>query len=246
MLGWKARIGIIVPSSNCNVEPSFNKIVPQGVSVHSARIPLPPAGAEMNWVEALRTMTGDENLKVAAGMLGTIPTNVISMVCTSGGFVGGAGYDEHLIEVMQNASGVPSTCTIVSVLKALKALKIKKLAFGTPYPEHVTAIESKYLEEMGFELTACKGLGIGIHDQISRKTPDVAYNLVMELYRKAPESDGIFVSCTSFRLEEYIDMLEANIKKPVITAIQASIWDALRISGVRESIQGYGRLLREF
>jgi maleate isomerase len=88
-------------------------------------------------------------------------------------------------------------------------------------------------------------LGISIHDQISRKTPDVAYNLVMELYRKSPEADGFFISCTSFRLEEYIDMLEANIKKPVITSIQASAWDALRMSGVMESIKGYGRLLRE-
>ena len=41
MRGWKARIGLIVPSSNCNVEPSFYMVVPEGVSVHSARIPTP-------------------------------------------------------------------------------------------------------------------------------------------------------------------------------------------------------------
>ena len=245
MRGWKARIGLIVPSSNCNVEPSFNMIVPEGVSVHSARIPTPPADAEMDWEPMLREMTSDENISRAARMLGDIPTDVLSLVCTSASFVGGVGDDAHIIRVMEETTGIPSTTTTTSVLKALKALNLRKIAFGAPYPEHITATEAKYLQDMGFEVTTYKGLGIGVHDQISRKTPNVAYNLVMELYRKTPEADGFFISCTSFRLEEYLDMLEANIKKPVVTSIQASIWDALRMSGVLEPISGYGLLLKE-
>jgi maleate cis-trans isomerase len=42
-----------------------------------------------------------------------------------------------------------------------------------------------------------------------------------------------------------IERIERETGKPVISTAQASIWAALRIIGHKESITGYGRLLRE-
>lgn len=36
--------------------------------------------------------------------------------------------------------------------------------------------------------------------------------------------------------------LEADLGVPVVSAIQASFWDALRLAGVRDSKAGFGRL----
>jgi maleate cis-trans isomerase len=40
-----------------------------------------------------------------------------------------------------------------------------------------------------------------------------------------------------------IETLEADLGKPVITSNQAVLWRALRLTGVRQRIPGFGRLL---
>jgi maleate isomerase len=37
-------------------------------------------------------------------------------------------------------------------------------------------------------------------------------------------------------------MLERDLKKPVITAIQATFWNCLRLCNVNEKIKGFGSL----
>jgi maleate cis-trans isomerase len=40
-----------------------------------------------------------------------------------------------------------------------------------------------------------------------------------------------------------LDILETDLGKPVISSASAMMWHALRRSGVRQPIPGYGRLL---
>jgi len=42
-----------------------------------------------------------------------------------------------------------------------------------------------------------------------------------------------------------LDRLEQDLGKPAITSMQASLWQALRLAGLREPVTGFGRLLRE-
>ncbi len=41
--GWRARIGIVVPSVNTVMEPWAMRVVPEGVSLHFSRMFIPPA-----------------------------------------------------------------------------------------------------------------------------------------------------------------------------------------------------------
>jgi len=52
------------------------------------------------------------------------------------------------------------------------------------------------------------------------------------------------ISCTNLRTVAVLEALEQDLGKPVISAIQASFWDGLRLAGVRERIPHYGRLLQ--
>lgn len=40
MYGWRARIGLIVPSSNTTMEAEFWSYTAEGVSIHTSRLPL--------------------------------------------------------------------------------------------------------------------------------------------------------------------------------------------------------------
>ena len=39
--------------------------------------------------------------------------------------------------------------------------------------------------------------------------------------------------------------LEQQIEKPVVASNQAMFWNTLRLAGIEDKIEGYGRLFRE-
>jgi maleate isomerase len=57
-----------------------------------------------------------------------------------------------------------------------------------------------------------------------------------------PDVDAVFIPCTAVRTLEAIEPLEAAIGKPVITAIQATIWAVARLAGVDADTPMGGRL----
>jgi maleate cis-trans isomerase len=60
---------------------------------------------------------------------------------------------------------------------------------------------------------------------------------ILAILFDAPSSDTVI---------EAIDPLEREFGVSVMAASQACVWDALRLAGVNDRIEGYGRLLREF
>ena len=60
-----------------------------------------------------------------------------------------------------------------------------------------------------------------------------------------PEADGIIIPCANIRSVEAIEALEADLNTVVFTANQCVLWACLDKLGVKVSIQGYGKMLRE-
>tara|TARA_B110000008_G_C16419653_1_gene343284 strand:- start:95 stop:277 length:183 start_codon:yes stop_codon:yes gene_type:complete len=56
-------------------------------------------------------------------------------------------------------------------------------------------------------------------------TPEAIYHAALEANR--PEADAVFLSCTAIRAADVIDKIEKKINKPVVTANQSMVWQAL-------------------
>ena len=56
--------------------------------------------------------------------------------------------------------------------------------------------------------------------------------------------DAVFVSCTSLRVAERIEALEAKLGKPVTSSNHALAWHSLRLAGYAAPLPGFGRLMR--
>ena len=69
---------------------------------------------------------------------------------------------------------------------------------------------------------------------------------VWELGKRAAahEVDALFIACTALRTVEVLDSLEQDLGIPVVSAIQATMWHALRIAGIEARLEGLGRLYR--
>jgi len=233
MHGWRARIGLIVPSSNTTMECELWSVLPEGVSLHTARMPL----VEVN-TDALDSM--EEHSTKAAGDLMDAEVDCLLFGCTSGSLIKGAGYNEAMSRGMEARFGVPFITTSTAITDALDSMKAKNISVITPYIEEVNEKEKRFLEECGFSVLSMEGMGIERNTSIGRITPE-------EVYRFASEravGDCLFISCTNLRTFGIIDALEEDLGIPVVTSNQASLWLALKRSGVRERIDGLGRLMR--
>ena len=84
MNGWRGRLGLIVPSSNTNNEPEFDRTVPEGVSLHTARMHLEDAAAD-----SLTEMADEVERWVE--LPSTADVDVIAYGCATGSLVKGRG-----------------------------------------------------------------------------------------------------------------------------------------------------------
>lgn len=240
MYGWRGRIGVLVPSTNFTVEPEFNWAVPEGVSVHAARCMLREVEREDEKVQAVIDM-GKDVVK-AAKEVAAVKPKVIAWACTTGSFVKGVGYDKELIKEIEEETGIKALTTSTAVADALKELNIRKVAVTTPYIREVNEKEKAFLEQSipGLKVTEIRGLGIIKGFDKNNLEPRTAYVAGREI--DSSEAECVFISCTAWRTFEIIEALENDLRKPVITSNQATLWASLKVLGIH-GVKGYGQLL---
>jgi len=235
--GTEAKIGLIYIASSWIMEPEFNIMSRPGIITCTTRISLGNSVTE----ESLRSL-GDSACDAAA-LLAEAPMDVIALGCTSGSFIGGNSYDLELIKKMEDASSVQCTTTGRSVVTAARALNLKKLSILTPYTDDINRKAMAYLGENGIETVYCKGLGLVRDYDIDMVPLEDVKSEVLSL-EGLSESDGIFISCTGLKTVPLIEDLEQGTGLPVITAVQATFWNSLKIAGITEMPESFGSLFR--
>lgn len=223
MYGWRARLGLIVPSSNTVNEPEFEAQLPEGISLHTARLPLDDVTAE-----SLAAMAG--NTENCADLLASADVDVIAYGCTTGSLVKGPGYDESIESRITEQTGIPAVATAAAIKRAFDELGISKFVIATPYIDELNTRERSFLESAGYDVLAIDGIGHKDNLEIGREYPQTAYQMVRDL--DTEEADGIFISCTNFRTFEIIEPLESDTGKPVVTSNQATLWNVLETLNV--------------
>jgi maleate cis-trans isomerase len=230
------RIGLMVPSSNTTVEPEFYRVLPRGVTLHTARLYLTRIAPE-----AILQMVQD--METQAKLLASADVDVIVLGATAPSFLKGLGYDRELIGKIEAVTGRRATTTSTALIEALRHVGARRIVLGSAYDEKVNGIAKAFLEASGMEVLATEGLALVDNLIVGRLSPDTAYDLAMKVNR--PEADAIALSCTNWQTMDAIDRIERDTGKPVVSTTQATIWAALRAIGHTEPIEGYGRLLRD-
>lgn len=238
MYGTRGRLGLITLATDTSVLPEYTRLMPPGVAVYPAPITLPRGEVTP---AALAEMLENDELEQAAAKLAWAEVGVILFACTSGSFIHGAGWDRELIGRIERTTGITATTTSTVVLAALAAIGAKSLAIATPYLPEVNAIEKAFFEASGFGVASIVGKGCRTDREIGRLEPADALKLVA--VADCPGADTFFISCTNFHVLDVVATIESRYRKPVVTSNQAGAWAALRMLGIDDPIEGYGRLL---
>ncbi len=242
MYGWRARLGILVPSGIIAIEPEFRLMTPEGVSCHYHRFKFSGGKSEGEVLKRLRD--AQEFIADASEMITHVRPDVVAMAGTGVSFIGGYGYDQTLIKKMKERNGnLPTTTTSTSVLDAFRKLGIKKVSMAMPYVEQVSRTAQKFVEDNGVKVLKAKWLNKAGTD-IAEVSKETLYHLAREVDDQ--ESQAIFISCIALHTIEIIEKLENDLQKPVITSNQATMWNMLRLANINDRIQGYGQLLSNY
>ena len=242
MYGWRARLGILVPSGIIALEPEFRLMTPEGVSCHYHRFAFRGGHTNEEVVKHLRK--AEEFIADASEMITHVRPAVVVMAGTGVSFIGGYGYDQMLINKMKERNGnLPTTTTSTSVIDAFRKMGITKISMAMPYVEQVSRTAVKFVEDSGVKVLNAKWLNLGGPD-IAEVSKETLYHLVREVDH--PGCEAIFISCVNLHTIEIIETLEKDLQKPVITSNQATMWNILRLANVNDKIQGYGQLLLNY
>jgi len=236
--GWRARIGLIYMASSTVMEPELYAMAPEGVSIHTDRIILPAPT-----IEGLERMMEGAEIRRCASFLAEAPLHVIMFGGTSATFLHGIGWDRKVIEQMAAVThGIPCSTSSSAVLNALRVLAATKISIVTPYLDVITARARVFLAQHGFTVVSTNGLNIDTDHEIGAVPLERVYDFAKRSCH--PDAEALFLSCTNWRTVGAIAALEADLGVPVVSAIQASFWECLRIARIGDGGSGFGRLFQ--
>jgi maleate isomerase len=249
-IGHRAKIGVIIPSTNTSVEYDCQRLIPRGVSWHFSRFMIEHADLSdddnfIRFLEMLRQTIG-----ASIESLMTCKPDHVMMGMSAETFWGGIEGNDGFVEKIQEAVGdVGLTTGANAVIAALEALDVpgnvgKNIAVITPYQPIGDKNVHLFFEDSGYNVKQVLGLRCeNAHDAIAL-VPD---HQIMDMVRQvdADDIDAIIQVGTNLSTATSFPVIEKWLEKPVLPINVATAWHALRSCGVRDQYDHLGRLFEE-
>lgn len=250
-----ARIGIFIVGREVVPEAEWWAMASPGLSIHAARVTAGTPWAP--WTADRDGVTLCDDLLRGCRDFAAIGVEVAVLGHSSSSIVGGIGWDEAAIAALGSALGikVKPTTNGADVRAALAHLGISRPFLVMPawMSDGVLAAAARYLEAHGTPASAVwryrppppwDALPADGLYPAGMATAQETEGLLAQVLEHCPAAaDGVLLAGTGFRCVAIIAELEARLARPVVTANQASLWNALRLAGVTAKREGYGTLL---
>ncbi|MDW3221584.1 MAG: Asp/Glu racemase [Paracoccaceae bacterium] len=220
-----ARIGVLVPFTNCNLEPDMMALCPPGCTVHFARM----GGYDVDEIPGSDQMAGlgasdiSETLRLLSG----VRPAIVLYGCTSATLTHGSRFDRDLAARMKTGSGAISITAAGALVAALRALDVTRVGFASPYLGEINDQAERFLRGAGIKVVQRADIG-RILDNYGQGelTPDDVFDLALRADHT--EAQAIVLSCTDMRSVEAIERIETALGKPVVTSNQAMVFEVMR------------------
>ncbi|MFK7802780.1 MAG: Asp/Glu racemase [Anaerolineae bacterium] len=223
----RARLGIVVPFSNTNLEPDMQMLRPNGISLHFARA----GGYDLDEVPDSDQIRGFAlaSLDEVITSLAAARPNVYIYGCTSATLAHGPEFDQEFAQKISDmVDGKPAITAAGALVLALKTLGAKNIGFSSPYVEALNEEAIEFLGKSGFETVSSAYVGEDLGNQGQGEvTPERVVEL--GLAADSPQAEAIVLSCTDMRAVEAIEELEQRLGKPVVTSNQALMFAAAKL-----------------
>lgn len=231
----RPTIGLIVP-------PGDGKVPSDAAQLYGERVHFIARGLGISAVSPTGFNPVIDSVLDKARELRDAGAQAISLMGTSISFYRGAAFTEDLRTRMQEATGLPCTTMSHAIVRALRALSVRRVAVATSYVDELNDRLVAYLTQAGFTVTAIRGLGLDDVAETRAVTPQTLIDLSVSVYRQDESADGVFISCGGLLTLDVVAPLEAQLGRPATSSSNAGFWDVMTVAGQDPSSKGYGRL----
>jgi maleate cis-trans isomerase len=197
-------------------------------------------GEDTYRVDALHEMGSPGRL--AQGMEGLRLSGAEAVVwaCAGGSFVRGWQGAHEQVRELARAAGMPASSTSFGFVHAAAEIGVRRVALAAAYPEDVTGLFVDFLRAGRVEVAAARSAG----DVTAAEVAAWGEAEVLALAREAdvPQAEAVLLPDTALHTVAHIPALEKDLGKPVLTANQVSVWEALRLTDRRVNAPELGTL----
>ncbi|MCX4827230.1 decarboxylase [Streptomyces sp. NBC_00006] len=197
-------------------------------------------GEDAHRVDALLKMGAPDRLAAGVEELRLSGAEAVVWACTSGSFVFGWDGAHEQVRGLARAAGLPASSTSFAFAHALREVRARRVAVAATYPEDVADHFATFLKAAGAEVLAVRGSGIITAAEVGTWGWDEVR--AMALAGDHPDADAVLLPDTALHTAAYVRDLESELGKPVLTANQVSVWEALRLVDRRVNAPALGAL----
>jgi maleate isomerase len=237
--GWRARLGVLTHDDSAISESELWTMAPDGVSLHTSRV----------FFADLPTFANPPGPDDAVGLLARLPLQAIIYAWTVGSYLlGSAGEEELVSRVEQHSNGIPVLMSAPAATAGFRTLGAERIALihAPFFTDEFDQKGVEYFRERGFEVVHASHLmppiAVPHPNTGSAASPAEIYEWVRRHVPSAAQA--IFIGGNALRAIGVIAALEDDLRRPVLTANQVSLWYALRVAGAEVSVDDYGQLFR--
>ncbi|MDE0799846.1 MAG: hypothetical protein OSB02_03805 [Rhodospirillaceae bacterium] len=241
-LGFRAKIGVLVPASNTIVEPEMAAMQPPGVTNHVSR--MSRVNRPAHDLEKYKKFLGASVEMVAAidVLMACEPDVIVHGHSVDSLAKGLSGADAMRANMQTLSGGIPVMLPAHAMLKALEVLgKPKNLGILTPWMPPADEACTAFFNEAGYNILAIKGLQHPTPLHIATATPELLNQAVDEI--NVDGVDCIIKVGTNSSMSFLVDDMEARLGKPVLTVNVITYWAGLRQLGIEDPLKGFGQLV---
>ncbi|MFI9819268.1 decarboxylase [Streptomyces sp. NPDC052013] len=231
-------LGILYPGHSAEDDyPRIEQLLGSDVRVDVVHTDI---GEDAHRVDALREMGSAERLAAGVEELRHAGAEAVVWACTSGSFVRGWEGAHEQVRTLAVAAGMPASSTSFAFVHAVREIGARRVAVGATYPDDVTALFADFLRAGGVEVTGARSSGIITAAEVGTWGEDEVFMLARTADR--PDADALLLPDTALHTAAHIPALEKDLGKPVLTANQVTVWEALRLADRRVNAPSLGSL----
>ena len=197
-------------------------------------------GEDAHRVDALREMGAPERLAAGCEALRLSGAEAVVWACTSGSFVYGPEGAHEQIRALARTAGLPASSTSFAFAHAARELGATRVAVAATYPDDIAQLFVDFLAAAGVEVLSVRGAGIITAAEVGTWTLEDTLTLARSADH--PEAQALLLPDTALHTASHIPALEKELGKPVLTANQVTVWEALRLTDRRVNAPRLGTL----
>jgi maleate isomerase len=234
--GWRKRIGLLSPTVIETAAYDFFRLAPDGVSMCATTSNIE------HWNKENFQQLVIEPLVTAVKYLASRRVDYIIHTGMPVVTTRGKGFEEEVVKLITDTTGLPATTSIRSAIRALAHLGVRNVAVVTPYPQELHQSALTFLKASGFNVVADHTEDV-VFKQLQDVTPAHIAAVTKRLLATAASADGVYVPCNQWSGADAAPLIEKECGIPVVTGAHADYWEAFRALGINDRIEGHGRLM---